>query len=175
MSLERWKLTRLRRSNCPRTMVSWWRLCGELISELLGPQSRTNYRAAAESASLGLFLSISLSRPTSPHLDQPQSAYPVSTWLTHTSLQLPLQLCSSCIGDPGIVHHSLDELFLLVMTAMDNNAYVDEDEHVHRVYEQIADHFSATRYKVRLVFSSILCSSWSACSLPSWIPMQQSG
>ncbi|KAI9883768.1 MAG: hypothetical protein M1823_004447 [Watsoniomyces obsoletus] len=30
---------------------------------------------------------------------------------------------------------------------MDRSTHVDEDEHVHRVYEQIADHFSATRYK----------------------------
>ena len=31
---------------------------------------------------------------------------------------------------------------------------IDEEEHVHQVYELIADHFSATRYKVRCNISS---------------------
>jgi len=30
----------------------------------------------------------------------------------------------------------------------DNAAYSYEEEHVHEVYEQIASHFSSTRYKV---------------------------
>lgn len=34
-----------------------------------------------------------------------------------------------------------------------DNAHTEayEEEHVHKVYEEIADHFSSTRYKVRMM------------------------
>jgi tRNA (uracil-5-)-methyltransferase TRM9 len=37
----------------------------------------------------------------------------------------------------------------VVLTEVTTDAQTHEDEHVHTVYDQIASHFSSTRYKVR--------------------------
>lgn len=35
---------------------------------------------------------------------------------------------------------------------VDGDPQAYEDQHVHAVYDQIASHFSATRYKVRVLY-----------------------
>ena len=39
---------------------------------------------------------------------------------------------------------------VVTSTAVSNDPQTYEDEHVHAVYDEIAPHFSSTRYKVRV-------------------------
>ncbi len=52
--------------------------------------------------------------------------------------------------------HIDDNVTMTTITA-DQNPHEYEKEHVHEVYEQIASHFSSTRYKVRVLLEVRCC------------------
>ena len=76
------------------------------------------------------------------HLDRSSQAPRLRPLVDGTELSRKVLHCvtiSASMADVGMDKLAAD---------CDEQAY--EDKHVHQVYEQIAPHFSSTRYKVRL-------------------------
>jgi hypothetical protein len=71
---------------------------------------------------------------------------------------------------------SAEEWLNMLAMSRDSNELDYETKHVHHVYEEIATHFSSTRYKVCFLFSLVFLSEGSSPSMKeinNKIPFQE--